>query len=396
MTTPLTPGGTAVGPVVYNVYVNGVPVVLPQFILDAELIQTWGSHDVFVLRVEFNRDYPMTSIKPWADNAPVQIAWGRKPQALNLWYGYVNHHKLSGNADSGTHNLQYTYYCIGTSKPMNTVNNQFWGSVSPTYIAKQIALQHHLRCVVTTTTWVLPSEVQANESDFQFMNRIANKTGFRFWVSGGTLYFVDPAVVILGAGQTTVPQFRMDKLLYWQDTMRDFKKLQGDNLPGAPVAKRSVWGVDTSTGKVFQASAGSGSIQQNSTVRMATSLADGQLHVNAWQNLSQWWVAATAEVFGNTTIYPGKVISITGNGVPAGDQGLWIVSSSKHLMKASGTGVATNDKYMTQVGLTRNSSGPQPTIKGATSISPEFVQCTLSGGVWYSTDISAIADGVSQ
>lgn len=386
----------APGPVIYQVYVNGVPVVAPVFILDAELNETWGSHDVFVFRVEYNRASNMNNISPWPDNAPIQVAWGRKPQALNMWYGYVNHHKLSGNADSGTHNLQYTYFCIGTSKPMNSVDNQFWGSVTPTYIAKQIAQQHHLRCIVTSTTWVLSSEVQSNESDFQFMNRIASKTGFRFWVSGGTLYFIDPSVVIVGAGQTTVPTYRMDKRLDWQDTMRAFQKLQGDNLPGAPVAKRSVWGVDTSTGKVFQASAGSGSVQQTSTARVATSLAEGQLHVNAWQDLSQWWVAATAELFGDSTIYPGKVIGLIGNAVPKPDQGLWIVSSARHLMKMSGTAIATQDKYMTQVGLTRNSTGPQPTIKGATQISPEFVQCTLSGNVWYSTDISVISDGAVQ
>jgi len=391
-----TPGGAAVGAVVYNVFINGVPVVMPVYILDVELVQTWGCHDVMVLRVEYNRAFNMQTVKPWADNATVMVAWGRKPQALNLWYGYVNHHKLSGNADSGTHNLQYTYYCIGTSKPMNSVDNQNWGSVTPTYIAKQIAQQHHLRCIVTSTDWQLPSEVQANESDFQFMNRIANKTGYRFWVSGGTLYLIDPSVVLVGAGQTTVPTYRMDKRLDWQDTMRDFQKLQGDNLPGSPVAERSVWGVDISTGQVFQAKAGSGTIKQNSTARVAVNLGDGQRHVNAWQDLSQWWMAATAEVFGDVSIYPGKVIGIQGNAVPQADQGLWIVSSAKHLMKASGTSAPTHDKYVTQVSMTRNSSGPQPTIKGATRIAPEFVECTASGGVWYSTSTGVIMDGTSQ
>jgi hypothetical protein len=383
---------TAVGPVIYQVKVNGV--VAKEWILDVELNQTWGHHDVMVLRVEYNRMFPMNTIKPWPDNAPIEIQWGRKPAALNTWYGYVNHHKLSGNADSGTHNLQYTYFCIGTSKPMNTVDNQYWGSVSPTYIAKQIALQHHLRCVVTNTTWVLQSEVQANESDFQFMNRIANKTGYRFWVGGGTLYFIDPATVLVGSGALTVPVYRMDKRLDWQDTLRDFRKYQGDNLPGAPVAERSVWGVDITTGKIFQAKAGSGGIKQNSTVRVATSLGDGQRHVNAWQDLSQWWVAADAELFGNVQLYPGKVVSLAGGAVPQSDQGLWIVGSTKHLLKMSGLNAPTNDKYITQVSLVRNADGPAPTIKGAKRITPEFVQCVLSGNVWQSTNISVITDGV--
>lgn len=381
----------AVGPVIYNVKVNGA--LTKDFILDVELNETWGHHDVMVLRVEYNRAFPMNSIKPWPDNASIEVQWGRKPQTLNTWYGYVNHHKLSGQADSGTHALQYTYFCIGTSKPMNTVDNQYWGSVSPTYIAKQIAQQHHLRAVVTNTDWVLSSEVQANESDFQFMNRMAAKTGYRFWVGGGTLYFIDPSTVLVGSGSTTVPVYRMDKRLDWQDTLRDFHKLQGDNLPGAPVAQRSVWGIDTTTGQIFQAKAGAGTVKQNSTVRVATSLGDGQRHVNAWQDLSQWFVAAQAEVFGNSVIYPGKVISLVGNAIPQLDQGLWIVGSAKHLMKVSYTNYPVADKYVTQVTLTRNADGPQPTVKGAQKISPEFVQCVLSGGVWQSTNVSVITDG---
>jgi hypothetical protein len=384
---------SAVGPVVYQVKVNGVPAT--EWILDVELNQTWGRHDVMVLRVEYNRAFPMKTIKPWPDNASIEITWGRKPQTLNTWYGYVNHHKLSGLADSGTHNLQYTYFCIGTSKPMNTVDNQFWGSVSPTYIAKQIAKQHHLRCIVTPTDWVLQSEVQANESDFMFMNRIANKTGFRFWVSGGTLYFIDPSTVLLGTGTQAVPQYRMDRRLDWQDTMRDFQKFQGDNLPGSPVAQRSVWGLDLDSGTVFEAVAGEGSIKQNSTVRVATNLGEGQRHVNAWQDLSQWFVAANAELFGNTLVYPGKVVQILGDAVPQPDQGLWIVSSAKHLLKMSGLAAPTNDKYITQVSLVRNATGPKPTVKGAQRVSPEFVKCILASGVWQSTNISVITTDAS-
>ena len=387
---------SAVGPVIYQVKVNGAIAtngVSADWILDAELNQTWGRHDVVVLRIEYNRMFKMQSIRPWPDNATIEIQWGRKPRALNTWDGYVNHPTLSGNADSGTHNLQYTYYCIGTSKPLNTVTNKFWGSVTPTYIAKQLAAKYRLRCVVTSTSWVLQSEAQVNETDFHFLNRIANKTGFRFWVGGGTMYFIDPAVVIAGAGQNTVPTFTMNKRLDWQDTLRDFRNLQGDNLPGAPVAKRTVYGVDPASGQVFHASAGAGSIQQSSTVRVATSLADATNHVNAWHDLSQWFIAAEAEIFGDVLVYPGKVIGINGNAVPQADQGAWIVASAKHLLKMSGSSMPTSDKYLTQVALVRNAGGGKPTIKGATRIAPEVVGMVGSGGQWVSTSMSVIVDG---
>ena len=200
----------------------------------------------------------MATITPWADNAPVQITWGRQPQTIMTWYGYVNHHKMATIADSGTHNLQYTYYCIGTSKPMNTVASKAWGSVTPTYIAQQMAAKYSLRCVVTSTTWVLTNEVQANETDFQYMNRVASKTGYRFWVSGGTMYFIDPAVVLVATSTQLVPNYFMYKRLDWQDTIRDFQKYQGDNLPGSQVATRNLYGIDPLTGAFFTATAGIG------------------------------------------------------------------------------------------------------------------------------------------
>lgn len=386
----------AVGPVVYQVTVNGV--VVNDMILDVELQMTWSCHDIFIFRIEYQRAYPMATITPWADNAPVQVVWGRRPQALNTWYGYVNHHKLSSNADSGTHNVQYTYVCIGTSKPMNTGNSQVWGAVTPTYIAKQMALRYGLRCVVTSTTWVLPPVVQANETDFAFMNRIADKTGYRFWVSGGTLYLINPAVVLVGAGQQAVPAYTMDKQLDKQDTIRDFEKYQGDNLPGSVQAQRSVYGIDSATGQLFQASTmpvGS-TIQQNNSVRVATSYGEGTRIVQAWEGLSQFWVGASAELFGNTLLYPGKVVSLSGQAMTKSDAGFWIVGSAKHLLKMSGTNYPVADKYVVQASLLRNTSATVPTFKGTTKITPEFTTCVLGNGGWNSSNMSVIYDGVLQ
>ena len=247
-----------VGPVVYSVYVNNTLVT--DWVLDVEIMQTWGYHDLVVLRVEYNRAYLTGTITPWADNAPVQVVWGRQPQTIVNWYGYVNHHKLSANADSGTHNLQYTYYCLGASKPMNTVTSKSWGSVTPTYIAQQIALKYQLRSVTTSTTWILANEMQASESDFQYMNRLAAKTGYRFWVGGGTMYFIDPAVVLIATSTQLVPNYYMQKNLAWQDTIRDFQRYQGDNLPGSLVATRNLYGIDPITGQFFTATAGVGQL----------------------------------------------------------------------------------------------------------------------------------------
>lgn len=382
-----------IGQVVFRVYVNGS--LITDLALDGYLEQSWSKHDMFVLRIEYNRGYPMNSIVPWADNAPVQIVWGRRPN-LQTWYGYVNHHELAGNADSGTKNLQMTYYCIGTSKPMNTDSSYVWGNVSPTYIAKRMALKYHLRSVLSSTTQVLSNETQASMSDFNFMNYIADKTGYRFWVSGGTMYFVDPAVVLAGTSQQAVPVYRQDKLLTQQDTMRDFKQLQGDNLPGSTVAQRQIYGIDSTTGHLFSATTGSGSVTKVNTIRVATSMQNASQILSAWQRMSQFWIGARAELFGNGLIYPGKVVYLDGNALPGGNTGYWLVVSAKHMLKPSYTRLANIDIYVTEVILMRNTSATVPSIRGLNIVSPEVISCQLSNGTWYSGSLQTLYDGVSN
>lgn len=381
-----------VGPVVYQIYVNGK--LIPDLPLDVTVKQTWGQHDIVSVRIEYNRGFPMAAIVPWPDNATVQMIWGRRPNQLQTWYGYVNHHSQASNSDSGMHNLQYTYTCIGTSKRMNTVSSRVWGSVSPTYIAKQMALKYKLRAVLTKTSRVLANETQANMSDFAYLNYIAQKAGMRFWVSGGTLYFVDPAVVLSGTASQGIPAYRQDKQLGQQDSMRDFRQFQGDNLPGSVVATRQIFGMDYTSGHMFQASAGGGDITQVNTTRVVTSLAEAREVVGAWQNLSQFWIGATAELFGYSLLYPGKIVYLEGNALPGGNIGYWMVASAKHVLKAGYTADPTIDKYVTEVVLVRNTSATIPKSRGMNVISPELVPMNASDGKWFSSSLQTIYDGV--
>lgn len=389
---------TPVGPVIYEIAVNGV--IQRDFQLDVQLHQEWGMHDIFEVRIEYNRGFPMSQIKPWPDNALVQIVWGRRPAVLNSWYGYVNHHAMSSNADSGTHNLQFKYWLIGMSKPMNSDTSYNWGNVTPTYIAKTIAAKHRLRAVVTSTTWVLNSEVQAAESDFEFMNRIADKTGYRFWVSNGTLYFLDPAAVLSGQNGQAVPVFTQDKRLDNQDTMRSFHVLKGDNLPGSNKTIRSMFGIDSNTGQTFKATArdipSGATVEEWNTKRVADSYSEGKQIINSWQNLSQFFVFADAELFGNQALYPGKLVYLSGTALPDHNTGYWIVASATHVMKKSGTTYAVADKYVSQCTLVRNSSATIPFIRSISPVNPEFVQCVSNHGVWVSTNQSVIYDGVTK
>ncbi len=384
-----------VAPVVYSIQVSGKTV--KDWPKDAELRQCWGAHDLFFLRIPVNYGLRNKNrLAAWADNATIKIVWGRGSANLSTWYGYVNHHEVVSEADGGG-TLQITYVCIGTSKPMNTEVSRAWPSTTPTIIAQTIARKYKLRCVVTSTTFKLPFEMQV-ESDFSFLNRIADKVGFKFWVSGGTMYFIDPAVCLSGLSKLFVPHYIINQLPAHQDTAKNFKRIKGDNIPGAVVTQRQISGVDQSTNKPFTVIADTsmtGTTTTFNTSRHVTSYQQGKQIINAQQSLSQFWISATVEVFGYTSLYPGKVVYLGGSALPDGATGYWIVTEAQHVLAPSGTANVTRDFYVTRLTLMTNATGGLPNVKGTVQINPEQVSCILvDDKVWQSVNFSVVTDGI--
>lgn len=381
------------GPVVYQVFVNGVPYNNRPPILDASLTECYGLHDTFTLRIEFPLNSPVASLVPWPDNTPISIQWGQAPD-LNWWYGYVNHHEIATNADSGTRLMQLTYTCIGTSTVLNSVVTTKWESVSPTFILKSIAAANGFRSVTNPSSWLLDFEQQA-ETDFQFLNRIANKTGMRFWCSGGTAYMLSPTVSLEGGGQSAVPLFYTDKSPNYPDTCRDLTYTQGTNLPGSVQANRVLYGIDQATGVPFSAS--TKPITDTSRVAIktttpTTSYNDASNRVQSWAALSQFWVQATATLYGNTHLYPGKVVQLTGKALASSAAGFWLVSSVTHNMSVSGTASSYMDKYLADVTLLKNDAASTVVAPNITPVIPEFTSMSLNlSGRWISTLLSAVS-----
>ena len=381
MTTPIAASTYNTGPVVYAVYLNGTTLFdSPQFVVDAELRQTFSSHDFFYFRVEYPPAVTVSTIQFWADNLPIKVVWGQQPDT-NTWYGYVDHHRTASSADSGTNVFSVEYVCIGSSYVLNNCLTQTWQNVSPSYIASQIGQTLGFRQVLTNMSTVVNFEAQAGESSIGFLNRLGDKYGLRLWCSGGTLYFISPQVALnSGTQQNTILSFNLDKDLHKQDTLRHFNLTGGQGLPGAIVANRAVYGVDPTTNQMFVGvSNPPTTTTQNyfNTERTATSYAQALQLAGAWQSVSQHWNGAEATVWGRTSLYPGKVVSLTGAKMPAGTTGNWLVVSSHHVLKSSGLASPPLDRYLCHIQVARNSPTAL-TVTNSSTISPEFVTMTLS------------------
>lgn len=390
----------SVPPVTYKLYINGQ--FQNVFFQDVELRQCFGKHEIFSLRIEFPQMFKnLSQIPIWASGVPVMIEWGQGVGNLNVFYGYINHHQLDSLSDSGNNTYQLKYTCIGTSRYMNSDVTMSWGQVTTTYMAKTIAAKYGLRPVLTSTTWISDNETQTAESDFAFLNRMAAKYGFRFWVSGGTLYFIDPAVVLAGSSYQGIPVFYLDKVATKQDTVRKFRKLEGDNIPGSLQATRTISGVDQNSGQPFTVVATGTAgrpITKVQTNLVPTTVAEGQVMVNAWQSQSQFYVRAYAELFGNVYVYPGKLVNLQGDRLPGGAAGLWMVSEANHVLMNSGTTVPTLDRFVTRVHLLRNASYSNPVLNGINVVSPEIIPCTINvnDNEWQAANLTPLYYGTAS
>lgn len=426
MTVPATGVGTTtstgnqpLGNVYTSFTVNGA--VVKDWPRDFTLTQEYGQHDVLKATIIVPYLHPnISQLTAWADNAAISVTWGRlSPMTISTWYGYVNHHELQSTVQDGKRAVQMDYYIIGTSKPMNTAVNKTWLNVTASTIAQQLAQKYFLRCVFTNSTWTLDYEVQAGETDFNFLSRIAQKIGYRFLVSGGTLYFVDPLMMFSSASTSFVFTYTIDNSLGYQDTAANFHRMAGDNLPGAAVATRSISGIDDSTNALFSvtpsaaastsalssvttaptttaaaASTTSGILVQRND-KFARTTAEAQTMVNAVQQLAQFQVGCTVDVQGNTLLYPGKVVSLTGKALPDSAAGYYFITKASHQIYASGWTDATKDIYKTSLTALKSSKTAIPAYAGIQQISPEFVTMTLSGGQWHASQQGTVPEGTN-
>jgi phage protein D len=322
------------------------------------------------------------------------VQWGRLPD-VNTWYGYVNHHEVSSNADSGSNVVQITYVCLGTSAVLNADETLKWEQVSPTYIAKSIAASSGFRSVTSPNGQSVSYEVQVGESAFNFLCRMANKYGFRFWCSGGTLYMISPVVALKGSGSSAIPVFTTNKSLVVVDTCRNFQYMKGKNLPGSVQANRAIFGIDKSSGQLFTAT----TQPAQSTARVAItktyatqSYADAKSRINAQTALAQFWIGATAQLYGTTELYPGKLIQLTGQALPDNAAGYWLVAKTTHNLSKALSGASAMDRYLVDVTLLSNTEPTSLTLSNSQPVSPEFVSMQLNqSGNWIATNLGAIS-----
>ena len=375
--------------VVYSLTVNGYAI--SQHVVDVEVRESYGLHDIVILSMQLPGPVTTPSrINTWEQNSAVSMKYGIRGGTPAMWYGYVNHSEyVTEGAGGGT--LMVRYVLIGTSKVLNDDQTRSWKNVSPSYVARKLAAEHGMRAVVNAYRQKTSYDAQAGESDFEFLNRMAERIGWKFRVSGGTLYFQDPSVLFFGASEYAVPGFNMNRDAVSTDTVVNFKVLKGDNIPGSVKGQQQVNALDAKSGKSLTAKIGSGTtiidkLYTNGSQASANQILAGKVNIN------KYWINASATLYGNQAVHPGTIINLGGAAMIDDYDGTWLVTCVRHYMSAAPSGNGP-DIYTMDVEIARNTA-TGVTFDKSQRVNPEFVTCHLrTDNTWISDSMTAVIDG---
>jgi hypothetical protein len=302
------------------------------FIPRVEVREGYGTHSMAIIDVLAGK-----GTVAYPELTPVMLDYGRSPNDVVRWYGYVHHSNVL--ASNGAFAPVYRYVCIGTTLPMNKQYTRSWKNVSPTSIARQVGRENGLRTVISPSARRLAYWAQKGQSDFSLINDLAAQTGFRFWVHGGTMYFLDPRILLVGQRAQDILLFSKNQLPGGFDTLVDLSVLTGTMIPRTTgtTGTTTIFGIDKRTGLPIQASsaanAGASTFLNTITTDLAVdNYADAAALMEARTLASRGWITMEASLYGTAKVSPGTLVGISGSSVSPDLQGRWMVTSTKHLI----------------------------------------------------------------
>ena len=376
-----------------RVSVEFAPGVRVDRLARAEFRSGTGLHEIAIL------DFRSRSgdIAP-PEGGRVTVRYGANAKWVKTFYGYVNHTERIDTATDVSSNT-YRVFCVGTSKPMNSVNPSRWSQVSCSYIARSIAERYALRSVLSKGTTLIDWVQSAGESDFATLNRLANQFGMLFWVSGATLNFVDPALRMITASSGSIQTFTrtFPARKYATDTLREMHLVKGADAPGSGVKVTSAYGIDPNTGGLLKATATRAYADAGLTLPSSTGIYSGTIQngaegaaVTSSGVFSGTWATMMADVWiKDTPVYVGDVVNLAGSGVASTEQGLWFVSETLEVITYLNDSVGYD--YSANLTMTRNQRDAHvvQSNKNLTGMNP-LVPAVWVGNKWQSRNLESV------
>lgn len=354
----------------------------------AEIREGFGQHQVAIIDYQVPRT--LSSAPP--ENTPMGFQWGLSPGGVRSFYGYTNHFEVVDSTFE--EQLYLRQFCVGTSEPLNAPTPAAWKNVTASYIARQVAAKHGMRAVLHNSKTILPYWTAGQKSDWVMLGSLADDAGFRFWVDGGSLYFVDPTVLLTSPARALASTYNFDRTVY--DTLFAVRSIDGSRAPGnnAPVSQ-TVYGIDDQAQKLIKSSSLQISNSKgltppgNSRVypKSVNNLAEA-IRVNDIAATSGTWTSIQAQTVGDGRARVGSLVNLNGRNLTNEYKGTWMVSEIIHVL--SPRAETKEWVYRAQLQLVRNQKNTNyfetfTTLKDALSDVPVVIR----NGRWQASIMEA-------
>ena len=222
-------------------------------LIGAELHQAGSEHDMLVLHFKGNPDPKQNAI---ISKDPVVFTF-RSQKLESTWNGYVAQIDQTNTVIGGNTDI----ICIGPSFYLKDTTQKVYKNVTADQVVSRIAVKHGLQPVTQRHPRVKESIVQAGQSDWQILSRLAKSTGFALRCENTSILFVSKDKIYKDK-KSTAPYFyhvgeddnsgTTTKELRMLGTCVSFKPIISDSSPDTGVrVDRVITGMHTQQGAVL-------------------------------------------------------------------------------------------------------------------------------------------------
>lgn len=221
-------------------------------LVGAELRQSVEEHEILFLHFKG---------KPYVDNSTlvsgdlVKFTY-TTDKVPTLFYGYIDSIDTEDTIDMNNTNV----LCVGSSYLLKNTNQRILKNVTADQVVSKIAKENGMTAVTQRHPRVRKSIVQAGQSDWQLLRRLAKQTGFALRVENTTIIFVSKNK-IYNKRKSSAPYFRYvdsksgitTKANRSSGTLLEFTLSTSDDSPetGARI-DRVITGLNENTGTVIE------------------------------------------------------------------------------------------------------------------------------------------------
>lgn len=223
-------------------------------LIGAELHQGMAEHDRLVLHFKGT----LNARKPGVVGKDPVVYTFRSGKYTSKWYGYVHSIKPDNTFQGGNTNI----VCVGASSDLKDTDQKIYRDVTADQIISKIAKKHNLEAITQRHPRVRESVVQAGQSDWQLITRLANQTGFAIRIENTSIIFVSKDKIFLNK-RSSAPYFNyvngsengaVTRELRMTGTILEFNPVVSDKSPESGIrVDRVVTGMDPKSGNTIKA-----------------------------------------------------------------------------------------------------------------------------------------------